>query len=406
MTSIQRPLALFDDIDHIGDTPPEGLTTEQLQDYQKALAFLKSYKGSVGTFNAYRREVEKLLHWSWWVAKKILKNVRREDIESFMGFSQNPPLSWIGVKKAPRFILKNGARVPNPEWCPFLSTVSKAAYHKGKMASIKNFQLASSTVKESFAILSSFYNYLLQEDYVWVNPVALIRQKSNFFRKRQGQAKIRRLTEIQWHYLIESATLMAEANPQQHERTLFMLSALYAMYLRISELAASDRWIPTMNHFYRDHDGNWWFITVGKGNKERSIAVSDAMLEALKRWRLYQGLSSLPSPADNAALFPKIKGKGPIASTTYIREILQHCFNHACTRLKMDNFHEEAESLMEATVHWLRHTGISDDVKRRPREHVRDDAGHGSSATTDKYIDVGLRERHSTARDKPILEEE
>ncbi len=49
---------------------------------------------------------------------------------------------------------------------------------------------------------------------------------------------------------------------------------------------------------------------------------------------------------------------------------------------------EEAESLTEATVHWLRHTGISDDVKRRPREHVRDDAGYGSGAITDKYTSI------------------
>ena len=45
---------------------------------------------------------------------------------------------------------------------------------------------------------------------------------------------------------------------------------------------------------------------------------------------------------------------------------------------------DEADILGEATVHWLRHTGISDDVKNRPREHVRDDAGHCSSATTDR----------------------
>jgi hypothetical protein len=56
---------------------------------------------------------------------------------------------------------------------------------------------------------------------------------------------------------------------------------------------------------------------------------------------------------------------------------------------------EEAEALMDATVHWLRHTGISDDVKIRPREHVRDNAGHSSSAITDKYIDIELRERHN-----------
>lgn len=59
--------------------------------------------------------------------------------------------------------------------------------------------------------------------------------------------------------------------------------------------------------------------------------------------------------------------------------------------------------LQTATVHWLRHTGISDDVKHRPREHVRDDAGHNSGATTDKYIDVELQERHRSAKKKSLV---
>jgi integrase len=176
------------------------------------------------------------------------------------------------------------------------------------------------------------------------------------------------------------------------------------MYLRISELSANNRWIPSMNHFHRDHDGNWWFTTVGKGNKQRHIAVSNAMLKALKRWRKYLKTSPLPSPADNTPLLPKIKGKGPITSTTYIREIVQKCFDRAMVALETDGFIEEAGSLIEATVHWLRHTGISDDIKHRPREHVRDDAGHNSSATTDKYIDVESRERHRSAKNKPIFD--
>lgn len=74
-----------------------------------------------------------------------------------------------------------------------------------------------------------------------------------------------------------------------------MLSLLFGMYLRISELAASDRWIPSMNDFAKDSNGHWWFTTVGKGNKERQIAVSEAMLESLMRWRCFLGLSpSLP----------------------------------------------------------------------------------------------------------------
>ncbi len=84
---------------------------------------------------------------------------------------------------------------------------------------------------------------------------------------------------------------------------------------------------------------------------------------------------------------------------------MQFSFDSAITQLQQDGFEEEAELLNEATVHWLRHTGISDDVKIRPREHVRDDAGHSSGAITDRYIDVELRERHLSARKKVIFEE-
>jgi hypothetical protein len=84
---------------------------------------------------------------------------------------------------------------------------------------------------------------------------------------------------------------------------------------------------------------------------------------------------------------------------------VQECFDRACARLIADNQKEEADQLANATVHWLRHTGISDDVKIRPREHVRDDAGHSSGAITDRYIDVELRERHSSAKRKRIKPE-
>ena len=67
-----------------------------------------------------------------------------------------------------------------------------------------------------------------------------------------------------------------------------------------------------------------------------------------------------------------------------------------------EGFAEESRRLADATVHRLRHTGISEDVKHRPREHVRDDAGHGSSAITDRYIDVERAERHATARQKQL----
>jgi site-specific recombinase XerD len=406
--SKNSPLPLFDSMEYIGQqslAPVENAPLFIQADFEKGRRFLESYNGSQATFNAYRREVERFLHWSWVCVKKSIKALRREDIVAYIAFCQSPPSHWIGIKKAPRFIVQNALRIPNPEWRPFVATVSKLAHRKGQTPDIRNYALSQVALKEIFAILGSFYNFLIQEEYTEANPVAHVRQKSKYLRKQQSKARIRRLSELQWQYVIETAEKMAAGNPAQHERTLFMMTALYAMYLRISELASSTRWSPKMSDFFRDHDGLWWFTTVGKGNKERQISVSDAMLQALKRYRVFLHLTPLPSAADTSSLFIKIKGKGPITSTTYIRKIVQACFDKAIAQLQEDGFQEEAENLMEATVHWLRHTGISEDVKTRPREHVRDDAGHSSSAITDRYIDIALRERHQSARHKRVKQE-
>jgi site-specific recombinase XerD len=404
MARIKNPLPLFDSLKEINETVIKFSLYENINrmDVTQTLAFLKSYQGSAGTFNTYRREVERLLQWCLNIAGKSLKKLKRDDIEKFLHFCQKPPKSWVGITKAPRFITQDGLRVPNPKWRPFVSTVTKAAHSQGAEPNTNEFILSHGSIKESFAILSSFFNYLLQEEYVKSNPVAMIRQKSQFIRTSQQKSKIRRLSELQWQTVMETAEVMAEENSEQ-ERTLFMLSILYSMYLRISELAASERWIPAMNDFQQDSNGHWWFTTVGKGNKQRQIAVSDSMLTALKRWRKHLNLSGLPSPADNTVLLPKTKGIGSITSTNYIRCIIQSCFDRAIESLRKNGHKQEAESLMEATVHWLRHTGISDDVKRRPREHVRDDAGHSSGSTTDKYIDIELQERHKSAKNKLIV---
>ena len=136
----------------------------------------------------------------------------------------------------------------------------------------------------------------------------------------------------------------------------------------------------------------------------RQIAVSNDMLDALKHYRTtYLKLSPLPSPGEKMPLFAHIRNLDqPITSDRPIRALVQKCFDEAADKLESDGQQEEANSLKVVTVHWLRHTGISEDVKRRPREHVRDDAGHSSSAITDRYVDIELRERARSAKNKPM----
>lgn len=399
-----RLLPVFDSMDHLHKNAENVILPDRRfqDDFNHTLSFLKSYNGSLGTFNSYRREAERLLQWCWQIKGMTLPELKRDDIEHFVRFCQSPPLTWIALKKVPRYIDKAGKRSPNPNWRPFVVTVSKSARKLGDTTSLSQFSLSQGAVQEIFAILSTLFNFLIAEEYLVSNPVALIRQKSKFVRKRQLNAPIRRLSQIQWSAVLNAAELLAQDNPEKHERTRFILSMLYGMYLRISEVVASERWSPTMNDFAKDSNGYWWFTTVGKGNKERQIAVSEAMLDSLARWRQCLGLTPLPSSADNTPLIPKLRGSGPMSDTAPIRRLVQVCFDLAAAQLRQSNQIEEADSLGAATVHWLRHTGISEDVKIRPREHVRDDAGHSSSATTDRYIDVELKARHQSAQKKTI----
>lgn len=414
MTTVtyKAPRAIIDNLQYIGNpfkTPAtlpdrleENTTIDANKDLQLTLQFLYSYNGSTATFNSYRRELERLLQWAWQLENRSVLSLHREQIEDFIHFCTSPPLSWISCKNVSRFKTTPKGRMPNKEWRPFVVAVSKDAFKRGKTAQVDQYALSQSSLKAIFTALSSFYDYLLQEQVVSANPVALIRQKSKFIRREQQAPVVRRISNIQWDYVLETAERLAQENPKEHERTLFIMNALFAMYLRISELVWDERSTPMMRDFVRDRDGHWWFKVTGKGNKDRRITVCDAMLDALRRYRQFLDLSPLPNLNDNTPILPKNRGKGGITSTRHIRLIVQRCFDQAYLRMVQDGLQQDADDLKISTVHWLRHTGISEDVKHRPREHVRDDAGHSSMATTDRYIESDLRERHESGRHKTI----
>lgn len=368
--------------------------------------FLKQYDHNKATFESYRREVERLLQWAWWIRQKSLLKLDRVDIEQYIEFCLNPPKTWIGTKKVSRFIDSFDQRIPNPDWRPFVVSVSKRDHKQGIKPDKQQYQLSQKATREIFTVLSSFYNYLALEGKVSLNPIALIRQKSKYIQKHQHQTMVFRLSEAQWQVCFNTVKTMAANQPKKHARTLFIISALYLLYLRVSELCASARWSPEMGHFYQDSQRLWWFKTVGKGNKMRDIAVPDEMLIALKAYRTSLGLSPLPDINEKTPLIPKEKGKGAISSTRHIRRLVQACFDSAIDNMRLQNLSAEADAFEIATVHWLRHTGISDDINKRgrPVAHVRDDAGHSSSAITDRYNDIDLLERHESAKNKKILD--
>lgn len=401
--TLTPPAAIIDGLDYI-DNPlsyaQRQITALNLEpanyllpDLLHSLSFLVSYNGSAATFNSYRREVERLLQWCWLIQKCSVSQLTRQQIEDYLNFCQAPPKAWIGNKQVARFKNQQGQRLANKAWRPFVINAK---------TSIMQHSMAQKTMQALFAVLSSYFNYLQQEQYAMRNPITLIRQKSKFIQRHAYQDPIRRLSNQQCDFLLESCVLMAEENPAEHERSLFIMHCLFAMYLRISELVADERSVPVMGDFQQDKDQNWWLKVTGKGNKVRMVTVSDEMLVSLKRYRQFLGLPALPYQGEQTPLVGKHKGRGALTSTRQIRYIVQQCFDLSYARMHAEGLTEEAQAFKVATVHWLRHTGISEDVLLRPKEHVKEDAGHASMATTERYIDTQMRERHASGKYKPI----
>lgn len=399
---------LFDTLEKIAESPAHVyayLDSLNLPAAKKEFTlcqeFLKSYGKSKDTFISYRREVERLLHWTWIVSKKPLKEINRNDIRDYFQFIENLPKAWIGTKIVNRFLVDGmGLRIPNPLWRPFVVKISKVARQSGNLPNKNQHQLSNKSKEAIFAVISSLFGFLQQENYLEINPVTLIRQKKSYIQRQQIRKVTRKLSRIQWHYVITTAEEMAK-NDVQHQRTYFLMSAFYLLGLRISELAYTPPRAATMGNFAPDKRGLWWYTTVGKGNKVRDVAVPDELLQALKLYRQSLNLTPLPERGENTPLFPKLKGREGLG-TRQIRNIVQKVFDLAIEKLRNAEKIDEATDLASATVHWLRHTAISTEVEFRPREHIRDDVGHENPATMDQYIDTDRVARHLSAQSKRL----
>lgn len=277
MAKLPTPKAIFNTIEDLHRQTELTLMPDEeyrvpyaSSDYRLARGFLLAYQKNHDTFRAYRGDIERLLQWSWLIKQQSILAHRRQDIEELLTFCLNPPLSWISNQLRPRFLKQPGGDlVRNPKWRPFVHCTakdSKRVLTRGLHSD--HYQPSEAAIKIMLAAWGSFYNYLIQEEIASMNPVALIKQKSTIIHLRQQHRPIRRLSNQQLSYVMKAAELMATENPRVHNRTLFIIEALFGMYLRISELVSSQRWTPMMNHFFEDHDGNWWFKVLDKGNKE------------------------------------------------------------------------------------------------------------------------------------------
>ena len=367
------------------------------------LEFL-SYIGrnkSEHTFTRFRNETERFLLWVFLFKAKPMDQLRKADILEYADFCWQPPTSWICTSNHEKFVFRNGHYTQNPLWAPFKLQLPKKT-NVDQVPDKKKYKPSQQTLIASFTAIIAFYKYLMNEEYLYGNPAQIAKPDCRHFVKDAQVKEVRRLSESQWQYVFNVALELANQD-RIYERSLFVITAMKTLFLRVSELSERPSWTPVMSHFWQDSDGNWWLKIFGKGRKLRDITVPNSFIDYLKRYRAFRGLSPLPSTGENNPIVEKIRGQGGMTSRQLTR-IVQEIFDVAYEKMKQAEGEDKARKLKEASSHWLRHTGASMEVERgRALKDLSEDLGHSSMATTDTiYVQTENRIRAESGKNRTV----
>ncbi|ODS22407.1 integrase [Candidatus Endobugula sertula] len=381
----------------------ESAEPNRLQHWQWGLNFLQ-YIGrnkSEHTYNRFRNETERFLTWIFLVKQQPMDSLRKQDILEYVDFCWKPPVSLIGLAAYDRFIYQNDHYKVNPKWQPFRMKIPKNQSSDTKVDK-KKYRPSQETLKSLFTSVTAFYKYLMNEEICYGNPASIAKTDCRYFIADAQVKEIRRLTEEQWQYVLNIAFSLAE-NDCAYERSLFIIATLKTLFLRISELSERKDWSPEMRHFWQDGENNWWLKIYGKGRKLRDVSVPTQYLSYLKRYRLYRALPALPSSYENVPLVEKIRGQGGMTSR-HLTRLVQEVFDKTYEKMKQEKGENMTRKLMEASTHWLRHTGASMEVERgRALKDISEDLGHSSMATTDTiYVQSENKKRAASGKDRLV----
>lgn len=350
-------------------------------DAEAISTFLREYKDSPETLRSYAKEIERLLLWCAHVARINVSSLRRNHLLDYQDFLKNPTpkKSWCGPSMSR--LNKDGSI--NQSWRPFV---------RG---------LGGNSIKKAIKILDSFFNYLVQSNYLIGNPLAVDRRRKK--RLQVGPRIIDRYLELDEIFAVLDALtnypIQHADNQFQIIRARYIILLLFYTGLRIAEAAQH-----TMGNFIQ-REGNWFLRVIGKGKKLREIPVPDELLKSLAEFRLKVDLPS-PQPqfGEKTPLIPMQNLKQSI-STRRVNQILKWAFNLGACTFEMHQ-PRKASKLRSASAHWLRHSYVTYLLDSgAPLKVAQENAGHSDIGTTMLYRHVAQVDRFEATRTLSLSKE-
>ena len=171
-------------------------------------------------------------------------------------------------------------------------------------------------------------------------------------------------------------------------RWLFRL--LYGASLRVSEVAQAK------SSDLMQRRGKWWLLVVGKGGTEGDVPISEQLITDLARYRLFYGLSAMPSVLENTPLVMSVAGRtDKFLTPTAVYLVVKEVFLRAATFIETSN-PSGASTLRRASTHWLRHTSATHQADAgNDIRYIQKNLRHASIETTAIYLHAEDDRRHA-----------
>ncbi|MGS0966920.1 phage integrase family protein [Burkholderia glumae] len=351
-------------------------------------AYLNRYTDSPNTLRVYRRELERLLLWCVVERGTALSSLMVEDCEAYKAFLVSPSSSFCGPRVA---------RTSN-RWRPFT----------GEPMSLESQRYAVRTIRAAF-------DWLVKVRYLAGNPWSAVTDPKPV--KRLSIMRVDRAlpldlwTRMRDELAGQAAIERDDAPRWRVARALLLL--LGDSGLRISELASANReqlaWLAGDGEV----PATWLLQVIGKGNKERFVALSNECVAALRaHWRdrgadfdadqaagaLVAPLVIPPTPrarakfeSDDTTLQPSgYSVRGATGVLEWAVEML--------SRTMADLSEPERRQLAGLSPHALRHTfGTQAVATGMNLDVVQKLLGHASLQTTSVYVTAEQRRQRIEA---------
>ncbi|WP_309243996.1 tyrosine-type recombinase/integrase [Caballeronia sp. EK] len=382
-------------------------------DLDAVRAYLNRFRDQPKTLRAYTKELERFLLWAVALRGKALSNLKVDDCEVYKDFLKDPD---------PRFVGERFAR-HSPRWRPFAFSNSTAAVD-GK--SSLSATLSPESQRYTVRVLRTAFAWWVDVRYLAGNPwkavhdpVVVKRERpmkieralpANLWRKLRDELDVRSAEEsgatagahwrefqagVQWRAVRAAILLMGDSGLRREEDASARREAL-----RPSSFGTTERPV-------------WELTIVGKGQRERTVPVSAATLNALRaHWRDgaqdFDGaaeedkqsgplLSPVVIPWTDASRRQHRMGQGatggkgqPVNEAAYTADGLNRLISRMVTELVETMYGlslDERVRLGQSNAHAFRHTfGTQSVANEVPVDVVQKVLGHASLQMTTIYV--------------------